>query len=819
MKYYQKKTKLFSVFSRIKQQISKWRGDAVERNLGSYEKYLRKIEEIKLTTHSDSQLKKISLNLKQQARKGIPLSEIMIDTYALVREVIRRVLGMRAFGVQIMAAIALHQKKMVEMPTGEGKTLVAVFPACLNALSGKGVHVFTANDYLARRDAEWMGPVYRFLDLKVTFIREGMNGRERKKAYASDITYITAKEAGFDFLRDHLCIQKHDIVQRAFNWVIVDEADFIMIDEARVPLVIAGKTDQPDTDPHLMAKIARNLQQGKHYKIDENGRNVFLTEEGIERVENILNCGKLHNSENQLLHTSINLALHAQVLLHRDIDYIIRKGKVELVDEFTGRVADKRRWPDGIQSAVEAKEQTEIQAEGIVLGSITIQHFLQLYPNICGMTATATPAAEEFRDIYGLQTTVIPPHKPCIRIDHPDAVFKNKEEKYKGVIEEIKRVNANKRPILVGTSCVEESEKIAGMLDQINLKCQVLNAKNHEEEAKIIANAGSLNAITISTNMAGRGTDIRLGGQNEKDHNQVVRLGGLYVMGTNRHESLRIDYQLRGRAGRQGDPGSTRFFICLEDDLPTRYGDENSFSQNSPLLKKYPQLDIPIIQREMSRLQRVVEGQNSEIRKTLHQYSTIVEQQRKIVYEWRQNMLSEKQFDSLLEERSFQRLKKLRRAVGDTILNKVEKQITLYHIDQFWPEHLSQINDIRESIHLFRLSGKIPLEEFHKKVNNAFNTTIENIEDAVVKTFNSAQISERGINLNKEGLKRPSSTWTYLINDNPFSDLGMFLIANRNIGFAAGAVAQLFLYGPIMMIVLFIKKIRTRLMKKSGQLK
>jgi len=799
--------------------ISGWKGDVIEWNLKSYEKYLQKINEYDLEKLSDSQLKKISLNLKHQALNGIPVSEILIDAFALVREVIRRVLGMQAFEVQIMAAIALHQKKMVEMPTGEGKTLVAVFPAYLNALSGKGVHIFTANDYLARRDAEWMGPIYQFLGLTVAFIREGMNPRDRKKAYTADITYLTAKEAGFDFLRDHLCIRKQNIVHRVFNWVIVDEADFILIDEARVPLVIAGKTPQSDTDPLRMAKMVRRLNPVRDYKIDKNARNVYLTEKGIDLVEKILNCGGLHNSENQLLHTSINLALHAEVLLQRDVHYIVRNGKVELVDEFTGRVAEKRRWPDGIQPAVEAKENLIIQEEGKILGSITIQHFLQLYPNICGMTATATPAAEEFKEIYGLKTVVIPPHKRCIRMDLPDAVFNNKEEKYKAIVDEIEKVSVGKRPILVGTSNVEESEKIAEMLSQKKLSCQILNAKNDEEEAKIIAGAGSLKAITISTNMAGRGTDIRLGGEKEKDHKKVARLGGLYVIGTNRHESLRIDYQLRGRAGRQGDPGSSRFFVSLEDDLVVRYGTEDSFSPKNPSLKKYPQLNKPFIQREISRLQRIVEGQNSEIRKTLHHYSAIVEKQRKIIYEWRQNTLTGKPLGSLLEERFNQRLKNLLSTVDDSILKKVEQQITLYHIDQYWSEHLAQINDIRESIHLFRLSGRIPLEEFHKKVSVTFNKTIDHIENAVVNSFNSAKITKNGINLKKAGLKRPSSTWTYLINDNPFSDLGMFLLANRNIGFAVGAVAQIFLHGPIMILISFIKRIQKIPKRKSGEQK
>jgi preprotein translocase subunit SecA len=474
---------------KIRQAFHLLRGRHIEFDLKPYQKMLARINKLEagFQSVSDRVLKQTSQNLITRARSGEGVDDLLIEAFALVREAARRVLGLRPFDVQIIAGIVMHEGKLAEMQTGEGKTLVAVLPAYLNALSGCGVHVLTFSDYLARRDAEWMGPVYEFLGLTVGFVQEGMSIRQRQKAYASDVTYATAKEAGFDFLRDHLVFEKVDLVHRPFHFVIVDEADANLIDEARVPLVIAGSTTTPPIDYNLMTEIVRRLDSDLDFETDEYSRNIILTESGLDRIESELGCGNLHAPENLTLLTGINLALHAEVLLKRDVDYIVRDGKVELVDEFTGRVAEKRRWPHGLQAAIEAKEGLQIQPEGTILGSITLIHLLQLYPKVCAMTATARHAAEELKEFYGLDIVVIPPNRTCIRIDHPDVVFTHTEAKNKAIAEEIARVHSSGRPILVGTRSVGESERLAATLQPAGIECQVLNAKNDELEAKIVA--------------------------------------------------------------------------------------------------------------------------------------------------------------------------------------------------------------------------------------------------------------------------------------------------------------------------------------------
>ena len=757
---------------KLQQAFHRLRGRHIEFDLKGYQKLLNRIDKVEHTfkASGDGALKDMSQNLLTRARSGTRLEELLVEAFALVREAARRVLGLRPFDVQIIAGIVMHRGKLAEMQTGEGKTLVAVLPAYLNALSGRGVHVLTFSDYLARRDANWMGPVYNFLGLTVGFVQEGMSVGERQRAYASDVTYATAKEAGFDFLRDRLCFEKEDLVHRPFHFAIVDEADANLIDEARVPLVIAGSTTTPKTDHCRMTEIVRGLEPDSDFDTDEYSRNVHLTERGLDRVESQLGCGNLHADENLTLLTGVNLALHAEVLLRRDIDYIVRDGKVELVDEFTGRVAEKRRWPHGLQAAVEAKEGLRIQPEGMIQGSITLIHLLQLYPKVCAMTATARHAAEEFKEFYDLNIVVIPPNRTCIRVDHPDMVFTHKEAKTKALVIEIKDVHATGRPILVGTCSVGESERLAAALQKAGIECRVLNAKNDEWEAKIVAQAGSLNAVTISTNMAGRGTDIRLGGIGERDRQAVAALGGLYVIGTNRHDSRRIDNQLRGRAGRQGDPGSSRFFISLEDDLLKRYGIEELIPPEHRIPRQDEPIDDPVIGREIERAQRIVEGQNFEIRRTLWNYSSVVEEQRKMIHQKRRDVLLGGISSSLLARQAPERFEKLRATVGEEVLRNVERQITLFHIDRCWVDYLAQIDHIREGIHLFSAGGQNPLDEFHRIVADAFHTLMRRIDEEIVKTFNAVEINEEGIDMIREGLVRPTSTWTYLINDNPFGD-------------------------------------------------
>jgi len=688
---------MISGLKKIRQAFHRLRGRHIEFDLKPYRKLLAQINKLepRFQSADDRVLKETSQDLIARAWAGECLDDLLVEAFALVRETARRVLGLRPFDVQIIAAIAVQQGKLAEMQTGEGKTLVAVLPAYLNALSGRGMHVLTFSDYLARRDAEWMGPVYEFLGLTVGFVQEGMSLRERKAAYVCDVTYATAKEAGFDFLRDRLCYEKGDLVQRPFNFAIVDEADANLIDEARVPLVIAGSTTTPPMDYSLMTQVACRLDSNSDFETDEYSRNIILTELGLDRIESEFGCGNLHAPENLALLTGVNLALHAEVLLKRDVDYIVRDGKVELVDEFTGRVAEKRRWPHGLQAAIEAKERLQIQPEGVIQGSITLIHLLQLYPKVCAMTATARHAAEEFKEFYGFNIVVIGPNRTCVRIDHPDVVFTHTEAKNKALTAEIARVHATGRPILVGTCSVGESERLAAALQQAGIECQVLNAKNDELEAEIIAGAGSLNSVMISTNMAGRGTDIKLGDAEGRDGEKVSSLGGLYVIGTNRHESRRIDNQLRGRAGRQGDPGSSRFFISLQDDLLIRYGIQQLIPPEHRLAKQDEPIDDPVIGSEIARAQRIIESQNFEIRRTLWNYSFVIEKQRRIIQQRRQDVLQDKLALNLLSKKAPERFTKLCAAVSEEVLRNVEKQITLFHIDRCWTDYLDQVGHRR----------------------------------------------------------------------------------------------------------------------------
>ena len=679
---------------------------------------------------------------------------------------------MRPFDVQVLAAIAMHQGRLAEMQTGEGKTLAAVMPAYLNALTGRGVHVLTFNDYLARRDAEWMGPLYRFLGLTVAAVQQEMGPQEHRRAYASDVTYVTAKEAGFDYLRDHLCTAPEDLVHRPFHYAIVDEADSILINEARVPLVIAGSVEARRIDPYRAAEIVRNLDAKRDFQTDEFARNAHFTEAGVDHLESQLGCGNLYAAENVELLTELSLALHAEVLLRREVDYIVRDGQIELVDEFTGRVVENRRWPDGLQAAVEAKEGATLRPQGTIRGSIALQHFLRLYPKVSGMTATARAAAEEFQEFYDLAVVVIPPNRPCVRVDAEDAVFTHKEAKRRTLVEEITRVKRTGRPVLVGTASVDESEHLAAALAEAGVGCQVLNARNDELEATIVAQAAMPGAVTISTNMAGRGTDIKLGGDPPRQREFVLARGGLYVIGTNRHESRRIDDQLRGRAGRQGDPGQSRFFISLEDDLMERYGIHRYLPPRYRGLRQDQPLADPAVGHAIARSQRLIESQTFDIRRTLWRYTSFVEEQRKTIHRRRQATLLGEASLNLLATRATDRYEQLRIAVGDDILRQVERQITLFHLDQGWAEHLARVADIRENIHLVVLGGNYdPLDDFHKRVGREFADLLGRIDERIVQTFRAAEIGRDGVDLEKEGLIGPSSTWTYLINDHPLGDV------------------------------------------------
>ncbi|MGE5633434.1 MAG: accessory Sec system translocase SecA2 [Caulobacteraceae bacterium] len=754
----------------------------VNKGIEQYGKALNSINSICLSSISDSGLKDMAAELKAFAANGAVSNKLLIKAFALAREASRRVTGLYPFDEQVIAGLCLQDGKLVEMKTGEGKTLAAVMPAYLNALSGRGVHILTFNDYLAHRDAEWVGPIYEFLGLSVGYIKEGMNPDERKKAYFSDITYVTAKECGFDYLRDFLCVDKDKLVQRPFNYAIVDEADSILIDEARIPLVIAGEISENGEAGFHLSRLIKGLKKGKDYEIDQYERNVFLTDEGLQRIEEMLGCGNLYMPENLELLTGLNCALHAEVLLERDKDYIVRNGKVEIIDEFTGRIADKRHWPDKLQAAVAAKEGLVHRARGIVLGSVTLQHFLSLYPKLAGMTGTALTAAGEFKDFYCMDVVVIPTHKPCTRMDHPDVIFLHKAAKQKALVSEIKRIHETGRPVLIGTGSVEESEELARDLKNEGVACVVLNARNDEMEASIIAKAGEIGAVTVSTNMAGRGVDIKLGGEKGQDREKVAALGGLYIIGTGLNESRRIDNQLRGRGGRQGDPGESRFFISLEDSLFRKYGFAELIpAKNYPGMGEEPAEDA-FVRQAIQRGQRIIEGYNYDIRKQLGKYAFLIEQQRRIIHNMRQGILKDNTPLRLLSERAAERYYSLCNMLGKDKVKEVEKQITLFYINKCWSEYLDYISYVREGIHLVCIGKKDPLHEFCKIAVEAFDEMLDKIDSEVLRTFNQAEITGAGIDMGREGLEVPSSTWTYLINDSPeqFSNLSFLIKAASN---------------------------------------
>ena len=728
------------------------------------------------------------------------LIDLRVPLFALARECARRELGLRPFDVQIVAALALDAGNIVEMETGEGKTLAAVMPVALNALTGHGVHVLTFNDYLARRDAEWMGPVYRRLGLTVGVVQQGMPPGERRRAYAADITYVTAKEAGFDHLRDLLATNLDHVVHRPFHFAIVDEADSLLIDEARVPLVIAGSLERAASSPRLLANLVATLAPGVDFDTDDYLRNVQLTDAGIERAERALDCGSLHDEKNYTLLTELNCALHAQALLRRDVDYLVRDGRIGIIDELTGRVVPDRHWPDGLQAALEAKEGLARRADGRILGSITLQHFLCGYPRLSGMTGTAQTAANELRDLYGLGVVVIPTNRPLIRLDQPDVVFTHREAKERAVIDEITRVHHTQRPVLVGTLSVEESERLARRLIAAGVRCQVLNARNDADEARIIAAAGAPGAVTISTNMAGRGTDIRLGGPDETERDRAVAVGGLYVIGTNRHESRRVDLQLRGRAGRQGDPGESRFFISLEDDLLVRYDIRGLLAGRFPADRRMEPIDHPVVIHEVARAQRIVEGQNGEIRKTLWRYTSIVEQQRARVMERRRAILDGREIPRVWQQSA--KRDALVVAVGEDAVRRAEQLVTLHGIDSAWRDHLSFVADLREGIHLVALGGRDPLARFTDEITTAFHGLDDAIDEAVLSAIDRVRPTSGGIDLTGVHIKGPSSTWTYLVNDDPFKNqIGMMLTgpgrATFAVGAALGAMPLLILWGLV----------------------
>ncbi|MFA5321903.1 MAG: preprotein translocase subunit SecA [Smithella sp.] len=737
---------------------------------------------------SDEELKAKTPYFKEKLKNGFSLDDILTEAFAVAREASRRTLSMRPFDAQIIGGLALHEGKIAEMKTGEGKTLAATLPLYLNALEGKGSHVVTVNDYLAQRDSEWMGPIYKFLGLSVGVVIHGMDDPERREAYHCDITYGTNNEFGFDYLRDNMKFTLDDYVQREFNYAIVDEVDSILIDEARTPLIISGPSEESTDKYYKINQIIPHLKKESDYSIDEKSRTVVLTEEGVAHVEKLLNVQNLYEPRNiESLH-HVNQALRAHTLFKNDVDYLVKDGEVVIVDEFTGRVMPGRRYSDGLHQALEAKENVKIERENQTLASITFQNYFRMYKKLAGMTGTADTEASEFKKIYNLDVLVIPTNMPMIREDHNDLIYKTEQEKINAVIKEVKELNKSKRPVLIGTISIERSELLSKHLTRSGVKHHVLNAKNHEKEAEIVAQAGQPGMVTISTNMAGRGTDIKLG-------EGVAELGGLHILGTERHESRRIDNQLRGRSGRQGDKGSSRFYLSLEDDLLRIFGaerisgimDKIGIEEDQPIEHKY-------ISRAIENAQKRVEGQNFDIRKHLLDYDDVMNRQRKVIYEQRKKVLRGdnlwadieemveeivddllsafvdekgnkedfnlkglddallKQFNlkfglvnsdkigsdqSSLREFIMQGVHKLLRdkenEFGKELMDYLMKVIMLQAIDTQWKEHLLAMDHLREGIGLRGYAQKDPVREYQREGYEMFMEMISRVKMDVLE--------------------------------------------------------------------------------------
>jgi preprotein translocase subunit SecA len=808
--------------------------------------------EPQLKTLSDAELAAKTVEFKQKLANGATLDDILIEAFAVCREGSRRILNMRHFDVQLIGGIVLHRGRIAEMKTGEGKTLVATLPCYLNALAGEGVHVVTVNDYLARRDSEWMGRLHRFLGLSVGVIIHDLDDDERKTAYNADITYGTNNEYGFDFLRDNMKFRLEDCVQRKHNFAIVDEVDSILIDEARTPLIISGPSEESTDKYYRVNRIIPYLERGEviegkepgqkyttgDFTVDEKHRSVALTEEGVLKVEKLLGTDNLYDPANIEMNHHVQQALRAHVLYQRDRDYVVQDGKVVIVDEFTGRLMPGRRWSDGLHQAVEAKEGVKIERETQTLASITFQNYFRMYKKLAGMTGTADTEAAEFGKIYNLDVTIVPTNKPMIRLESPDVVYRTEEEKFRNAAKDIKEWNEKGRPVLVGTISVEKSERLSTILKKMGVKHEVLNAKNHEREAFIVAQAGRQGAVTVSTNMAGRGTDILLGGnpdfmlqerlrkqgrtaemlsqdelereltalklEIDKERAEVLSLGGLHIVGTERHDSRRIDNQLRGRAGRQGDPGSSRFYLSLQDDLLRIFGGDR---MQKLMLRLGMEEDVPIesrlISKRIAAAQQTVEGQNFASRKHVLEYDDVMNKQRQAVYGMRRQLLEgvnqkehlfeiirgivegfvdqfcpqsqradeynllglqnaivnqfglklesdvlagklADELEPLIVQTLEERYEEKERMIGPDNLREAERIIMLNVIDNQWKDHLLSMDHLKEGIGLRGYGQKDPLIEYKREGFGMFQDMMERIEDDTIRYLFFLRIETSG---------------------------------------------------------------------------
>jgi len=789
---------------------------------------------------SDAELRAKTDEFRSRLAAGETLDDIEPEAYAVVREAAKRVLGQRHFDVQVIGAGALHRHSIAEMKTGEGKTLVSTMPVYLNALEGKGVHVVTVNDYLARRDAEWMGGVHRFLGLTVGLIQSDMLPDERRPAYAADLTYGTNNEFGFDYLRDNMAMDPQYMVQRGHNYAIVDEVDSILVDEARTPLIISGRVGDTAKWYRDFARIAERLRKDAHYEVDEAKRQVITTEDGVTQVEKYLGVENMYDHTNVDLVHHLDVALKAKALYQRDVDYVIANGEVKIVDEFTGRILEGRRYSEGLHQAIEAKEGVRIKEENQTLATITLQNYFRLYDKLAGMTGTAVTEAGEFMEIYKLEVVEIPTNVPIARADEADLVYMTEDAKFNALTEDIVERYSKGQPVLVGTVSIEKSERLAGVLSKRGIPHDVLNAKQHEREAVIIAQAGRLKSVTVATNMAGRGVDIRLGGNPEElarvemrkrgiepddptydktyekvfaevaaetkaEGQKVIELGGLYVLGTERHESRRIDNQLRGRSGRQGDPGESRFYLSLEDDLMRRFATDRVQSIMRRL--RIPD-DVPIeakmVSNAIERAQRQVESQNFEIRKNVLKYDEVMNTQREVIYTWRQRVLAGEDTESLVRDwieevvegavtgavseevaPSEWDLEELHRRIfavyptelspealvgdardieevidivvedaqdtygkraeelGPDLLRKLERTVVLSIVDNKWREHLAEMDYLRSGVGLRAMGQRDPLVEYQREAYDMFSEMVASIKDDAVRYLFHAQIVQQ----------------------------------------------------------------------------
>ena len=747
---------------------------------------------------SDSSLARCTDKFRDRLAEGETLDDILPEAFAVVREASRRILGMRHFDVQMMGGICLHEGKIAEMRTGEGKTLVATLPTYLNALTGKGVHIVTVNDYLAKRDSIEMGRLYNFLGLSVGLVRHDMDFPERKYAYSCDITFGTNNEFGFDYLRDNMVVDMKQMVQRELNYAIVDEVDSILVDEARTPLIISGPGTKPTETYVRMAKAVNVLQEGVDYTVDEKAKTVAPADTAIPKIEKALGIKNMYDPENMEISHCFMAALRAKALMKRDRDYVVKDGEIIIVDEFTGRLMQGRRYSDGLHQAIEAKEGLEVQRESQTLASITFQNYFRMYNKLSGMTGTAKTEEDEFLKIYKLPVIVIPTNRPIARIDHPDVIYKTKRAKYKAVANDVEAIHQKGQPVLIGTTSITQSEELSRILSQRNIPHNVLNAKFHEQEAEIIADAGQKSAVTIATNMAGRGTDIKLG-------EGVPELGGLFIVGTERHESRRIDNQLRGRAGRQGDPGESRFYLSLEDDLLRLFGSDNiahimdrlGMGEDDPIEHK-------LITRSIENAQKKVEGRNFDMRKHVLEYDDVMNQQREVIYgerrkvllgdnlrehilgmlggiieaqmnqyaneklypeEWSlENLITDAEgiyapkgrmkleeledmsrdelqdFLNQVAEESYTQREQL---FGEDNMRELEKIIMLRVVDNRWMEHLDRMDMLREGIGLLAYGQRQPLVEYKIRGHEMFNQMIASIQNDIASLIFRVNIITR----------------------------------------------------------------------------